>query len=97
MQRVLSVKDLNHFMFVLSERHKNFCQLCCEVVMINVVFPPTLLQAKCAQYWPLGSDLGYEDSMLFEDVGLIVTLIGEQDSTNFVQRWFTVEELAVGI
>ncbi|XP_025076031.1 tyrosine-protein phosphatase non-receptor type 2-like isoform X2 [Pomacea canaliculata] len=65
------------------------------IVMLNRVVEKGT--AKCAQYWPLGSDLGYEDSMLFEDVGLIVTLIGEQDSTNFVQRWFTVEELATGI
>ena len=33
--------------------------------------------------------------MIFEDVGLRVTLQGEQDSSNFIMRWMEIEDMAV--
>lgn len=50
---------------------------------------------KCAQYWPLGVNAGEEDDMIFEDVGLRVTLQGEQDSSKFIMRWMEIEDMAV--
>ena len=52
-------------------------------------------QLKCAQYWPLGAAAGEEDDMIFEDVGLRVTLQGEQDCNNFTMRWLEIEEMSV--
>ena len=52
---------------------------------------------KCAQYWPLGVGQGYEDDMIFEDVSLRVTLLGEQDCNNFIKRWMEIEDMAVSL
>lgn len=64
------------------------------VVMLNRVIEKGTV--KCAQYWPLGSAAGYEDDMIFEDVGLRVTLLGEEDSSNFTTRWLEIEDMATG-
>ncbi|KAL8583348.1 hypothetical protein ACOMHN_057634 [Nucella lapillus] len=63
------------------------------VVMLNRVIEKGTV--KCAQYWPLGPSEGEED-MIFEDVGLRVTVKGDQDSNNFITRWLELEDMATG-
>lgn len=54
-------------------------------------------QIKCAQYWPLGANNGEEDDMVFEDVGLRVSLLAEQDDRDYTQRWLEIEEMNVRV
>ncbi|XP_076449693.1 tyrosine-protein phosphatase non-receptor type 2-like isoform X2 [Babylonia areolata] len=61
------------------------------VIMLNRVIEKGTV--KCAQYWPLGDDLGGENNMVFDDVGLRVTVKGEQDCNNFIMRWLELEDM----
>ena len=54
-------------------------------------------QSKCYQYWPLGSDAGYEDEMHFDDVGLKVTLTSEEDALHYTLRYLSLEHTRVWI
>ncbi|XP_005093236.1 tyrosine-protein phosphatase non-receptor type 2 [Aplysia californica] len=64
------------------------------VVMLNRVIEKGAL--KCAQYWPLGSNYGYEDEMYFPECGLRVTLITEQDFQHFSLRSLELEHMESG-
>lgn len=64
------------------------------VVMLNRIIEKGTV--KCAQYWPLGVSQGDEDDMVFEDEGLMVTLLAEQDYGNFTQRWMEIEDINTG-
>lgn len=43
-------------------------------------------QVKCFQYYPLGSDNGGQDVLDFEDVGLTVTFLYQQEEQDYVIR-----------
>ncbi|XP_071091883.1 tyrosine-protein phosphatase non-receptor type 1-like [Haliotis cracherodii] len=64
------------------------------VVMLNRIIEKGTL--KCHQYWPLGSHLGYEDEMVFDEVDLKVTLNGEQEGAHFTVRSFYLEDMQSG-
>ena len=65
-------------------------------VFISSSLPCFHLQLKCHQYWPLGCEEGYEDEMVFNEVGLQVALQGENDFGNFTIHWIMMTDLLVG-
>lgn len=73
----------------LDQTMSDFWQMAWEqgsraIVMLNRVIEKGAV--KCAQYWPLGADLGYEDDMFFPECGLKVSLKEEQNFSNFIVR-----------
>lgn len=60
------------------------------IVMLNRVVEKDTL--KCSQYWPLGTDYGYEEEMYFPECGIKVTLLGEQDYQHFTLRKLELEK-----
>lgn len=53
------------------------------------------MQLKCHQYWPLGTAEGAENEMVFNEVGIQISLQGENNCGNFITRWIEVTNLEV--
>ncbi|XP_041376343.1 tyrosine-protein phosphatase non-receptor type 2-like [Gigantopelta aegis] len=73
----------SHFWLMVWEQNTK------AVIMLNRTVEKGTL--KCHQYWPLGSDAGYEDEMYFDDVNLKVTLTSEEDTMHYTLRYLSLE------
>ena len=56
-----------------------------------------LLQIKCSQYFPMGSECGDQDEMIFEEVALRVTFLAETDNSYYAVRTLELTDLRVCI
>lgn len=54
-----------------------------------------MFQPKCHQYWPLGPKYSDDDTLVFNDTGIKVTLLEENELNYFVVSTLELEDLEV--
>ena len=67
-----------------------------RVKLLQVKYTCIILQVKCYQYYPTGEDSGGRNEMVFDDVGLRVTFVGNKESNyHYTARILKLEDLEV--
>lgn len=63
------------------------------IVMLNRIIEKGTV--KCYQYWPLTLNFGYDedDSMIFDDVQLMVRLLDEKETDNYIIRTLELKNM----
>ncbi|XP_075229013.1 tyrosine-protein phosphatase non-receptor type 1-like isoform X2 [Lycorma delicatula] len=78
----------DHFWLMVWEQN------CSAVIMLNRIIEKD--QVKCHQYWPMGSNKGGENQMLFTEALLKVEFVSEIEASYYIKRVLRLTELESG-